>query len=440
MKITLISYGCAKNLVDSEVMLGTLAEAGYAFTPDAAAADILIVNTCGFIRPARDEADRAIRDALRLKRTRGPKSVVIAGCYVERDRAALAARYPEVDLWLGVKDFDHIVPALRGEPFRPGGRTFLYSHDSPRVLSTPRGWGYLKISEGCLHACAFCAIPAIKGPYRSRPVESIVAEAQRLAERGVREINIISQDTTAYGRDLGLKDGPARLLRTLVGVEGVDWIRLLYGYPDEVDDALLEAMADPKVCRYLDIPFQHAHPDILRRMGRGLAGPRALRLLAKIRGALPGVALRTSVIVGFPGEGRAEFEALLRFVEEARFDHLGVFAYSMEAGTPAAPLGDPVEASVKTRRKNALMERQAAVSLEANQNRVGQRFPVLFEGLRSGSAQRLIGRGPFQAPEVDGIIEAEAKSAHDAARLPGTIGQVEITAADVYDLKGKIIE
>lgn len=439
MKIALISFGCAKNLVDSEVMLGTLAGAGYRFTPDAAEADIVIVNTCGFIQPARDEADAAIRDALGLKRTRGPKTVVIAGCYVEKDGAALAARHPEVDVWLGVKDFDKIVPALRRDPFRPGTRTFLCSHESPRVLSTPRGWAYLKVSEGCSHACAFCSIPAIKGPYRSRAVESIVAEARNLASRGVREVNIVSQDTTAYGRDLGLKDGPARLLRALARVEGVDWIRLLYGYPDEVDDSLLEAMADAKVCRYLDLPFQHAHPALVRRMGRGLDGARALGLIAKIRAALPGVALRTSLIVGFPGEGREEFEALLRFVEEARFDHLGVFEYSPEAGTTAARLGDPVRAGVKSRRKSALMELQAAVSLAANRARVGARLPVLFEGLRSGSKRRVVGRAAFQAPEVDGIIEADAESARDAARRPGTIGRVEITAADVYDLKGKII-
>ena len=439
MKIALISYGCAKNLVDSEVMLGTLADAGYGFTEDAAAADIIIVNTCGFIRPARDEAAAAIRDALRLKRTRGPKTVVIAGCFVEKERAALAARYPDVDAWLGVKDFDKIVPLLRNESFRPAAATFLYSHDSPRVLSTPRGWAYLKISEGCSHACAFCAIPDIKGPYRSRPVDSIVAEARALAARGVREINIVSQDTTSYGRDLGFKDGLVRLLSALLKVEEVDWVRLLYGYPDEVNDALLEVMAEPKICRYLDIPFQHAHPAIIRRMGRGIHGDHALDLLRKIRSALPGVAVRTSVIVGFPGEGRAEFEALLRFVEEARFDHLGVFEYSAEAGTAAAPLGDPVKKSVKSRRKDVLMETQAVLSLEANRRRVGSRVPLLFEGLRSGSERMLVGRAPFQAPEVDGIIEAAAGSAGEAAALPGAIGRVEITAADVYDLRGKII-
>jgi ribosomal protein S12 methylthiotransferase len=437
--IALISYGCAKNLVDSEVMLGILSGAGYAFSEDAAAADIIILNTCGFIQPARDEASAAIRDALRLKRTRGPKTVVVAGCYVEKDRQTLAELYPEVDAWLGVKDFDQIGSLLRSEPFHPSNTTFLYSHDTPRVLSTPLGWAYLKISEGCSHACSFCSIPAIKGPYRSRPIESIVEEARALAAQGVRELDIVSQDTTFYGRDLGLKDGLVRLLRALLEVRETEWIRFLYGYPDEVSDALLEIMAEPKICRYLDIPFQHVHPDVLRRMGRGLPGDRALRLVAKIRARLPGAAIRTSLIVGFPGEGRAEFQALLRFVEEARFDHLGVFSYSFESGSPAAPFGDPVKDGVKQRRKDTLMELQAGSSHERNRSRLGSRVPVLIEGARSDASRLLIGRGPFQAPEVDGVIEVDARRAGDPAALTGTFQQVEITAADVYDLRGKII-
>jgi len=437
--IALISYGCAKNLVDSEVMLGILSGAGYAFSEDAAEADIILLNTCGFIQPARDEASAAIRDALRFKRTRGPKTVVVAGCYVEKDRQRLAELYPEVDAWLGVKDFDQIVSLLRSEPFLPSNTTFLYSHDTPRVLSTPLGWAYLKISEGCSHACSFCSIPAIKGPYRSRPIESIVEEARALAAQGVRELNIVSQDTTFYGRDLGLKDGLVRLLRALLEVREAEWIRFLYGYPDEVSDALLEIMAEPKICRYLDIPFQHAHPDVLRRMGRGLHGGRALRLVGKIRARLPGAAIRTSLIVGFPGEGRAEFQALLRFVEEARFDHLGVFSYSFESGSPAVPFGDPVKNGVKQRRKDTLMERQAAISLELNKSRIGSRVPVLIEGDRSDASRLLVGRGPFQAPEVDGVIEVDARRTGNPAALSGTIQQVEITAADVYDLRGKLI-
>ncbi len=437
--IALVSYGCAKNLVDSEVMLGILSGAGYAFREDAADADIIILNTCGFIQPARDEASAAIRDALRLKKTRGPKTIVVAGCYVEKDRQALAALFPEVDAWLGVKDFDRIESILRAEPYTPSNATFLYSHDTPRVLSTPLGWAYLKISEGCSHACSFCTIPAIKGPYRSRPIASIVEEARALAARGVREIDIVSQDTTSYGRDLGLKDGLVRLLAALLEVREVDWIRLLYGYPNEVSDALVEIMAEPKICRYLDIPFQHAHPAIIRGMKRGLHGDRALRLIAKIRARLPGVAIRTSLIVGFPGEGRAEFEALLRFVEEARFDHLGVFSYSLETGSSAAPLGDPVKNGIKQRRKDILMARQADISLEINRGRLGARLPVLFEGVRSDAPRVLVGRGPFQAPEVDGIVEVDARRVGDPAALTGTIQPVEIAAADVYDLRGKLI-
>jgi ribosomal protein S12 methylthiotransferase len=439
MKIALVSYGCAKNLVDSEVMLGILAGQGHVFSREPAEADVIILNTCGFIRPARAEAESAIRDALRLKKTRGPKTIVVAGCYVEKDRADLAARFPEVDAWLGVKDFDKIGTLLRSGTFPPGRTTFLYSHDTPRVLSTPLGWAYLKISEGCSHACSFCSIPAIKGPYRSRPIESIVAEARNLAARGVRELDIVSQDTTGYGRDLGLKDGLVRLLTALLGVRGLAWIRLLYGYPDEVSDALLEVMTEPRICRYLDLPFQHAHPVLIRRMKRGLHGEAALRLLDRIRARLPGVAIRTSLIVGFPGEGRAEFDALRRFVEAARFDHLGVFTYSREPGRPAARWGDPVLRSVKERRRTILMERQAEISLALNRARIGARFPVLFEGVRSDGRRVLVGRAPFQAPEVDGVIEVDLRRAGRPAARPGTIGRVEIKAADVYDLRGKLI-
>jgi ribosomal protein S12 methylthiotransferase len=244
--VALVTFGCAKNLVDSEVMLGYLAGGGYRFVGDAAQADIIVLNTCGFIQPSRDEAEEAIRGALDQKTRRGAR-VIVAGCYAERDRGALAVRYPAVDAWVGVKDYNRIREIVAGDDYRKGQKTFLYGHETPRVLSTPRGWAYLKVSEGCSHSCAFCAIPLIKGGYRSRPASSIVEEARRLAGAGVREVVLISQDTTYYGRDRGRTNGLARLLRDLAKIGGLRWIRFLYGYPEEITDELLDALADPKV-------------------------------------------------------------------------------------------------------------------------------------------------------------------------------------------------
>jgi ribosomal protein S12 methylthiotransferase len=434
--VALITFGCAKNLVDSEVMLGYLGRGGYRFVEDAAQADIIVLNTCGFIQPSRDEAEEAIRGALDQKDRRGAK-VIVAGCYAERNGVPLAARYPAVDAWVGVKDYDRIREIVAGEDYRKGQKTFLYGHETPRVLSTPRGWAYLKVSEGCSHACAFCAIPLIKGGYRSRPASSIVEEARRLAGAGIREVVLISQDTTFYGRDKGRTNGLARLLRDLAKIDDLRWIRFLYGYPEEITDDLLDTLADPKICRYLDIPFQHADPLLVKRMGRTMPGPRALKLLERIRGRLPGAALRTSLIVGFPGEGRREFEALAAFVREARFDHLGVFTYSPEEGTAAFALGDPVSPAVKERRRNRILEIQAALSAKSLAALVGRTLEVLIEGPYERSARLLIGRTRAQAPEVDGVVLVERPDGFDLRSEP--VRPVEITAADVYDLQGRFL-
>ena len=434
--IALITFGCAKNLVDSEVMLGYLGAGGYRFVRDATQADIIILNTCGFIRPSKDEAEEAIGEALNQKKKRGAK-VIVTGCYAERDRGLLAARYPAVDAWIGVKDFDKIRAVVEGQPFRPGERAFLYGHESPRVLSTPRGWAYLKVSEGCSHECAFCAIPLIKGRYRSRPASSIVEEARRLAGGGVREIVLISQDTTFFGRDKGRSNGLARLLLDLAEIPDLCWVRFLYGYPEEITDALLDAMNHPKICRYLDIPFQHADPGIVRRMGRSVPGVRALHLLDQIRARLPGAVVRTSLIVGFPGEGRREFAALESFVRSARFDHLGIFAYSREEGTTAFGLGDPVRAAAKERRRARILEIQAALSAKAQAGRVGQVLEVLIEGSYERSDRLLVGRTRFQAPEADGVVFVERPGGWDPAGEP--LRSVEIVAADVYDLHGRFV-
>lgn len=436
-RIALISFGCAKNLVDSEVMLGFLKQAGYGFAASPEKADIIVLNTCGFIRPARDEAEAAIRGALRIKSRDPEKRVVVAGCYVQRNRAALARAFPEVDDWVDVSAFDKIVERIEARPSAQRRGTFLYSHRSPRVVSTPPGWAYVKVSEGCSHECAFCSIPLIKGPYRSRPVSSIVEEVRELASRGVKEINLISQDTTFYGRDLGLKQGLVRLLRRLLDVRGIAWLRLLYGYPEEVSDALLEVMQEPKLCPYLDIPFQHADPGILKAMRRSIDADRGLRLIERIRRLVPDVVLRTSLIVGFPGEGREAFDRLKRFVREAAFDHLGVFTYSPESGTSAFSKGNPVPESVKERRRANLMTLQAEISRRHNQKYKGRRLDVLLDRTAPGDPHLALGRTRFQAPEVDGLVRV--RTPRPAGGLLQAVHQVEITSSGVYDLRGNLV-
>jgi len=434
--VALIHLGCAKNLVDSEVMLGHLHNARYGFVRSPEDADIVIVNTCGFIRPARDEADDVLGKLARLKTRLPEKRFVVTGCYVAKERDHLKRTYPWVDAWLGVGSFDRIVDAVDGKPVRERGRTFLYDHRSPRLISTPSGWAYLKVSEGCSHRCSFCSIPQIKGPYRSRSPASIVEEARAMAGRGIREIDLISQDTTFYGRDRGLKDGLVRLIRRLIRLEEIEWVRLLYGYPEEVTDGLLEVLDEPKVCPYLDIPFQHADPVVVRKMKRGSDGERALKLIDKIRKRVPDIALRTSLIVGFPGEGAKEFLALKQFVLEARFNHLGVFTYSPEPGTAAKALTDPLTQEEKDRRRDEIMEMQAGISMERNRGYVGRTLDVLLEGpLKKGGGWA--GRTKYQAPEVDGIVMVEDGGTRPKGQKP--ILKVEITAADIYDLRGKLV-
>ncbi len=433
-KAALINLGCAKNLVDSEVMLGYLRGAGYGFVRSPEDADVVVVNTCGFIRPARDEADDVLRKLSRLKKRHPEKRIAVAGCYVRKDRDSLRRTFPGLDVWLGVGGYDRIVEAVEGLPFKEPAGTYLYDHRSPRVLSTPPAWAYLKVSEGCSHRCAFCTIPSIKGPYRSRSAASIVAEAASMAGRGIREIVLVSQDTTYFGRDRGARNGTAELLKRLARIDGVEWVRMLYGYPDEVTDVLLEALAEDKVCPYLDIPFQHSDPGIVKRMKRGMDGARALKLLEKIRKKVPGVAVRTSLIVGFPGEGAKEFQGLMQFVREARFDHLGVFAYSPEPGTAAAALEDRLTYEEKERRRGEVMELQAGISRARNQEFVGRRMKVLLEGpLASGRG--FAARARTQAPEVDGVVIVEADAAVLERGRPFV--EVEITSADTYDLKGR---
>ena len=358
-KIGFVSLGCPKNLVDSEVMMGQLKQHGYELTTVREEADVMVVNTCGFIQTAKEESIRTILEMAELKESAKLKRLVVAGCLVERYRQDLLNQLPEVDAVLGTSELDKIVAAVdpaavaaqdaafvasnawmtRGLP------TYLYDETTPRFLATPRHFAYLKIAEGCDHTCAFCAIPQMRGNYRSRRAGSIVSEAEQLAAQGVRELILISQDSTQYGLDLGLKDGLADLLRALAGVDGIEWIRIMYTYPNSLSDATLRVMAEePKICKYLDMPLQHASSAVLKRMRRG--GNRQLleKLLARARDIVPGIALRTTLIVGFPGETDEDFNELMQFVQDVQFDRLGVFTYSDEEGTHGFDLDAKVPA------------------------------------------------------------------------------------------------
>lgn len=436
-KVALISLGCAKNLVDSEVMLGYLKRSGYDLAADSGDADAVIINTCGFISDARSESEAALQNAIAEKLRSPGKKIIAAGCYVEVERGKLKEKYPEVDAWIGVKDFNHVVEVLEGRSYAAGESCFLYSHDTPRLLSTPPGWAYVKIAEGCSHACSFCSIPRIKGRYVSRTIDSIYAEAQNLADNGVKEIILTSQDSTYYGRDLGIKEGLAQLLEKLLETAGLEWIRFLYAYPDEVSDTLIDIMQEEKVCSYLDVPLQHADPRILKAMRRKTDTAQSLKFLRKVRKKIPDIALRTSLIVGFPGEGRKEFKTLKTFVRQARFDHLGVFTYSREMHTGAYELGDTVKEEEKEKRKQEIMDIQADISAHRNKSYLKQKIPVLIDGRLAEDPSIIAGRGRFQAPEVDGVVYADTED--DRRDYAGAIIPVEITACDEYDLYGQLI-
>jgi ribosomal protein S12 methylthiotransferase len=436
-KVALISLGCAKNLVDSEVMVGLLEEKNYQSVAHLREADIIVINTCGFIDPARRESLDFIGQALQEKKRTKEKKVIVTGCYVQRSRTALQESFPDVDTWIGVNDLDKIGYAAEGHPFENSETCFLYNHSSPRKISTPPAWTYVKISEGCSHRCSFCSIPLIKGSYRSRSIPSITREVNKLVTSGVKEINLVSQDSTAFGRDQKMKQGLVHLLGELLEIKELEWIRILYSYPEEVSDSLLEIMQEEKICSYLDIPFQHSHPFIIKRMRRGLDGKQSLNLLEKIRKKIPDVAVRTSLVVGFPGEGKKEFVDLRSFVTTACFDHLGVFTYSMEEGTDCYRLGDPVKESVKRRRREKIMELQAEISFKNNKKYMNQKIDVLIEGTLKKAPQVMVGRGEFQAPEVDGVILIDSEERKP--EIYNSIQKVEIKDADVYDLRGDLV-
>ena len=437
-KVGFMSLGCPKNLVDSEVMLGHLRLKGFTITPDPAEAEVLVVNTCGFIESAKKESIEAILQAAAYKKDGACRKLVVAGCLVERYRDQLLADLPEIDACLGTRDIEHIAEVLGAsdrlfEPERDPG--YLYSEASPRLLTTPRASAYLKISEGCDHACAFCVIPAIRGPQRSRTIPSVVAEARGLVAQGVLEINLVGQDTTDFGRDLGHPDALEQLVREVGKVEGLRWFRIHYAYPNRLTDGLLHAIAEtPNCAKYLDMPLQHADARVLRTMARGGGRATFLKLLAKVRRIVPGIFIRSNFIVGFPAEDEAAFEELLAFVAEARFEHVGVFTYSPEEGTGAFALGNPVPARTKNSRKRRVMELQQKICRARNQGLEGQELDVLVEGTHEETDLVYRGRHWGQAPEVDGqvlIVGGEV--------AVNTIQKVRITKGHAYDLVGEVV-
>jgi len=435
--VGVVSLGCPKNLVDTEVMLGLLGEAGFRLVSDTEQADVLLVNTCCFIAQAREEATEALREAVQWRRAGKERALVCAGCWPEMEAPELRTLFPEVDAYMGPGDVPNVVSVVAralaaSGPQRPQARpsSFLYDETVPRVRATAPWTAYVKIADGCRHRCRYCVIPRLRGRYRSRPLRSIVAEARHLCAEGVREINLIAQDTTAYGADTGKAD-IADLLAALAGIEDTRWLRLLYGFPTAVTPRLIEVMAGEKsVCKYLDLPFQHADREVLRRMGRPGDAQRYLGLIGRLRAAMPDIAIRSSFIVGFPGEGEEEFRRLLDFVEAAQLDRAGAFRFSPERGTPAADMDKQVPANIAQERYHEFMVFQQRISLARNQRWVGRELEVLVEapGAQKGE---WIGRSFRDAPEIDGTVKVRGAGAK--LKL-GQFVRCRVVAAEPYDL------
>ncbi|HEV8700196.1 MAG TPA: 30S ribosomal protein S12 methylthiotransferase RimO [Candidatus Polarisedimenticolia bacterium] len=443
IKVGMVSLGCPKNLVDSEVMLGTLKQSGYELTPDPASADVIVVNTCTFIEPARRESIDTILEMAGHKKSGRCRRLVVAGCMVQRNHDELREAIPEIDALVGLNDIERIAEACAleaGSRFEAGREraTYLYTHASPRLLTTPRHTAYIKISEGCDHTCSFCAIPSFRGLQRSRSIESIVEEARALAGSGVVEISLIAQDTTDYGRDRSDGASLAGLLRALDAVGGIRWIRVLYAYPNRITPEFVEALgSSARAARYLDVPLQHADAAMLKTMRRGGSAETHRKLIESLRRGVPGIALRTTFIVGFPGETAQQFQALCAFAREAEFDHLGVFTYSEEKGTEAAGRPDDVPAEVKEERRMTLMAIQEGIAARRNRSLVGREIEVLVDGAPEDSDLVLCGRTEGQAPEIDGrVILTDAPGPLSA----GTFVRARIDEAHPFDLVGSAVE
>jgi len=439
-RVHLVSLGCPKNRVDSEVMLGTLLQHRFEMVDDPGDANVIVVNTCSFIEPATEESIDTILEMAGHKADGSCETLVVTGCMVQRYGASLEGELPEVDHFIGTGEYHRIAEILSAErPLKTHVDVPLYIHDelSPRIHSFSRCSAYLKISEGCNHTCAFCIIPTLRGKLRSRSVPSLVAEAERLVSEGIVELNLVSQDSTGYGRDLPDRPGLGELVQALSGVDGVRWIRLHYAYPHGIPAGLLEQLSgNPKVCPYLDIPLQHASGPMLKAMRRGVTREGQERILDRIRGAVPDLAVRTTFIVGFPGETDEDFAELCDFVEQQRFEHVGVFTYFREDGTPAATLPDQVPDEVKVERQAHLMELQRAISQRTLTSFVGRTMPVLLEGPTEESELVWRGRTPRQAPDVDGQVYL----GHTEGLRGGQIRPGRIVRAADYDLVGEVAD
>lgn len=440
-KVSMVSLGCPKNLVDAEVMLGVLSKQDYEITMDEKDADVIIVNTCSFIKEAKQESIDAILDLAERKHDGRCHTLIVSGCLPQRYQEELAAELPEVDIFIGTGEYPRIAEILaekngtQGQLRYVGDPDFIYDETLPRLNSSPAWFSYLKIGEGCSNCCSYCIIPTLRGAYRSRPLEALVAEAERLVARGVKEINVISQDITRYGTDFSDGTSLETLIRRLAAIEGLRWIRLLYAYPDGITNGLIELIRDePKVCKYLDIPIQHIADPVLKAMKRRSSEQQIRDLICRLRQEIPGIALRTSLIVGFPGESIADFATLMQFVEETRFDRLGVFCYSREEGTPAAGMPEQVSERVKRERYRKLMRAQARLSFRHNRSLIGTTEQVIVEGYSEETELLLKGRSSRQAPDIDGQVYITSGNAD-----VGDIVTLRITDSSDYDLIGEMV-
>ncbi len=443
-KVGFISLGCPKNLVDSEVMMGLLAREGYELTPRADDAEILVVNTCSFIESAQKESIDTILEMAEHKKFGAAKKLVVSGCLVERFRDQILQQVPEVDAVVGTGEVERIIEAVQGDlRVLPAQLpSFLYHDFTPRIVTTPKHQAYIKIAEGCDHPCTFCIIPQLRGNFRSRRFASVIREAENLAAAGAREITLIGQDTTSYGEDLALRDGLAQLLEKLAEVEDLLWVRFLYAYPNRVTQKMLETIAAlPRLAKYIDMPLQHASRNVLARMKRGSHGDAFLKLLDRMRSTIPGVALRTSFIVGFPGETDADFEELLQFVAAAELDWVGVFEFSDVDNAASFPLDGKVDSATITARRNRLMAVQKKISREKLRRLKGRTETALVEGPSKDNPLIWEARLESMAPDIDGklyLTDIELPSGEVASA--GDVARVEITKTDAYDLIGRVVE
>jgi ribosomal protein S12 methylthiotransferase len=440
-KVFFINLGCAKNLVDSELMLGLIRSNGYEITDEPLDAEIAIVNTCAFIRPGTEESIDTILQLARLKQDGRLSRLLVAGCFVQRYGRKLIREMPEVDGWLGTGQIHRVLdlmkPINRGTPVMFIDRPlFLADHRHPRAQTTPFYSSYLKVAEGCSHRCSYCIIPALRGPYRSRTIDSLLIEARAMVERGVIELNLVAQDTASYGRDLDPPRTLEDLLEALLTVDGLKWVRILYAHPYHITDRLLDLMDNEEVlCPYLDVPIQHVNQEILRAMRRPSGTESLYRLVERIRRRSRRISLRTTLLVGFPGETVDRFRELCQFVREVEFDRLGIFPFSPEKGTHAARLKNTVPKKVVKGRVQELMEIQAKISRGLNQRLIGNTMPVLVEGLCQDTDLLLTGRIATMAPDVDGQVLI-----NEGSGIVGEIAPVQITEAHAYDLVGRIVD